>query len=111
MDRSQLRGVVYKVVMRMVSGELSHAEEHRALVKAAKLEAPGVSGRKIWSSLTFIIYILKMRCKHRLLWRNRFSLVGVHGKGSRRLLEYHPEACGSCDERLECMIIDFESIC
>jgi len=106
-DRDQLRGVVYKVVMRMVSGELSHAETHHAIVEAAKLEAPGISGRRIWSSLGYIIYMLKSRCKNRLLWRNRFSLVGVHGKGSKRLLEYNPSACNDCEERLNCLVDPF----
>lgn len=109
MGMSQLRGVVYEVVMRMVTGELSTVEMHHALVEAVKLEAPGISGCRIWKELNLIIYHLKMRCKYRYLWRNRFSLVGVHGKGSKRQLEYHPESCGDCEERLECLTTEYES--
>lgn len=109
MDRDQLRGIVYNVVARMMTGKLSYAAEtHRAIVGAVKLEAPEESGRRIWMTLTFVIHILVHQCKHRLLWRNRFSLVGVHGKGSRRLLEYRPEACSSCNDRLECLVTPLE---
>lgn len=104
MDRRQLRWVVYKVVMRMTTGELSRTELHNTLVKAAKREAPGVSGRKVWSTLTYVIHLLKTgSCRRQLLWRNCFSLVGVHGKGSKRQLEYHPEKCDNCEERVECL--------
>lgn len=104
MDRRQLRLVVYKVVERMTTGELSRVELHRDLVQAIKREAPGVNGRKVWSTLTYIIHLLKMdSCRKKLLWRNCFSLVGVHGKGSRRQLEYHPEVCDSCEDRIKCL--------
>lgn len=99
-----MRKTAFKVVERMTTGELSHTETHRDLVKAIKQEAPGVDGRRIWNVLSYIIHLLKAHsCRKKLLWRNCFSLVGVHGKGSQRQLEYHPEVCDLCTERVECL--------
>ena len=103
MSVAQLHKVVLDVVERMTAKRTTIAMTHKDLVIAIKQAAPGVDGRRAWSALTFVIHLLVLDCMKKLLWRNRFSLKGVHGRGSKRQLEYHPEVCSSCVERVKCM--------
>jgi hypothetical protein len=103
MDSRSLREIVFKIVDQMTTGELNTVESHRSLVKEIKQAAPGVDGRKAWNVLSYVIHLNITSCELRHLWRNRFSKVGVHGKGSRRELVYNPDACGECGHRIECL--------
>lgn len=103
MEANELHNIALKVIERMKSGELPNVVKHQDLVTAIKQEAPRVDGRRAWNALMYVYYLLRLSCRKKLLWRNRFSLKGVHGKGSKRQLEYHREVCVDCLERVECL--------
>lgn len=103
MKAKELHSVTLKVVERMKTGKLPDVMSHQDLVEIIKQEAPGVDGRSAWNALSNIIRLLVSDCRRKLLWRNCFSLKGVHGKGSKRQLEYHREVCINCQERVACL--------
>lgn len=102
MEAKELYIIALNIIERMTTGELPRVMFHQDLVKSIEREAQE-GGRRIWICLSYVIHLLVIDCKKKLLWRNCFSLKGVHGKGSKRQLEYHPEHCENCMERINCI--------
>jgi hypothetical protein len=98
--QNPLLPTVQQVVRMMVDGKLPQIVSHADLVQEIVSRSPDpINGRNAWNLLSTVISSLR-QCS---AWKNCFSLVGVHGKGSRRQLEYHPEACDVCEKRLDCL--------